>query len=411
MFWDKQEKREININDWQNIYNFQNGYENGISSGGLQESTYFSCIKIISESIAKCPFQVKQETDKGEFIAKDHYLYDMLRLRPNPYMTAVDVFKTYVALALHESISGLFIDRKGSKINGLYPVKVSNIIIDNIGLIKSTKNSKILYDFEGVNGETGSCFDKDILVLKGFTLDGINTKATRSLLRESLDTSIKSQNYLNTLFSNGLTNKMVVQLTSDIKEESELKKIQEKFGRVYSNNNRIFTVPAGYNVSALNLSLSDAQFAELRKMSKTDIAGSLGVPLSKLGEIIENAKSDEQDNLSFLTDTLQVIFTAIEQEADWKLLTETERKLGYKIRANTNVMLRLDASTQASVISAYVKAGVYSLNKAKDILGIEKLDKDVTLFPSGQVTLEQLMSNKLSYTKGNTMEEGDDIDT
>jgi HK97 family phage portal protein len=246
--------------------------------------------------------------------------------------------------------------------------------------------------------------------LRDFSIDGINTKATRNILSESLDTNIKSQNYLNRLFQNGLTNKVIVQLTSDIKEEGELGRVQDKFGRIYSNNNRIFTVPAGYNVSNLDLKLSDAQFAELRQMSKKDIAGAMGVPLSKLGELVENAKSDEQDNLSFLVDTLQVLFTQIEQEGDWKLLTAADRAKGYKIRANTNVMLRLDAKTQAEVITTYAKYGVYSLNKAKEIIGVEKLDKDVTTFPSGQVTLEQLLNNDVSYSKQKKEGGGDDTD-
>lgn len=401
MFWSKQEeKRENDVNDWKEIYSFEKGYENGVGSSGLQESTYFSCIKIISESIAKCPLQVKKETDKGEHIVTDHPLNNKLRLRPNPNMNAVDVFKTFVALAQHEGVAGLYINRIGNEIEGLYPIKITGITIDDVGLMKSDKRNKILYDFQGVDSEYGMCFEKDIILLKGFTLDGINTRATRTLLKESLDTSIKSQNYLNSLFGNGLTNKIVVQLASDLKDEGELRKIQSKFKRLYSNDKgRVFTVPAGYQVSPLNLNLSDAQFAELRQMSKKDIAGSMGVPLSKLGETVKNAKSEEQDNLSFLVDTLQIIFTAIEQECDWKLLTESDRKKGYKIRFNTNVILRMDSLTQANVLSAYVKNGIYSLNTAKEILGIELLEKDITTFPSGQVSLDQLLNNNLSYTK------------
>jgi len=414
MFWDSIEKRETTettVNDWSTVYSFENGYENAVGKhSGLNESTYFSCLKIISESIAKCPFQIRQETDKGEIVATNHYLYDILRLRPNPNMSAIDTFKTLVVLSKHYGIAGLYIDRVGSKVNDLYPVKITDITVDDVGLISSTKNNKILYSYQGVNGEYGSCFENDILVLRDFTLDGINSNATRNILSESLDTSIKSQGYLNKLFQNGLTNKIVVQLTSDIKEEKELKKVQEKFDRIYKSSNRTFTVPAGFNVSSLNLSLSDAQFAELRQMSKKDIAGSMGVPLSKLGETIENAKSDEQDNISFLGDTLQVIFTQIEQEADWKILSATDREKGFKIRANTSVMLRLDAKTQAEVVTSYTKNGVYSLNKAKEIVGVETLDKDVTTFPSGQVTLEQMMGNQVSYASGETKEDTAKID-
>ncbi|MBK1809145.1 phage portal protein [Clostridium sp. YIM B02505] len=393
------EKRDINVNDWQDIYSFEKGYDNSVFDRNMKNSTYFSCVKIKSEAIAKCTLQIKQETDKGEVLAKDHYLYDMLRLRPNSYMSAIDCYKTFVALAIHRGIAGLYINRKGSKIEGLYPVKLIGCTIDDVGIIRTNKNNAVYWDYESINGETGSCFDKDVIVLRDFTLDGINGKAVKNVLKDSLDTAIKSENYLNSLFSNGLTNKVVVQLTSDIKEESELKKVQSKFSRIYSNNGRVFTVPSGFNVSALNLSLVDSQFAELRFMSKKDMAAAMGVPLTKLGEAKDTAKSEEQDNLAFLTDTLQIIFEAIEQEMDWKLLTSTERKLGYKIRFNTNVMLRMDSLTQANVISTYVKDGIYSLNTAKEILGIEKLDKDVTTFPSGQITLEALMSGMASWQK------------
>jgi HK97 family phage portal protein len=394
------EKRDVNINDWQTIYGFEQGYDNSPFDRNMKNSTYFSCVKIKSEAIAKCTLQIKQETDKGEVLAKDHYLYDMLRLRPNPYMSAVDCYKTFVALAIHRGIAGLYISRKGSKIQGLYPVKLINCTIDDAGIISTSKNNAILWDFESVNGETGSCFDKDVIVLRDFTLDGINGKAVKSILKDSLDTAIKSENYLNSLFSNGLTNKVVVQLTSDIKEEAELKKVQAKFSRIYSNTGRVFTVPSGFNVSALNLSLADSQFAELRFMSKKDMAAAMGVPLTKLGETKENAKSEEQNNLDFLTDTLQIVFEATEQEMDWKLLTSTERSKGYKTRFNTNVMLRMDSLTQAEVIGKYVQNGVYDLDYARNILGVPLIGGEpVITLPSGQVLLKDLIAGNVSYQK------------
>ncbi|WP_236895420.1 phage portal protein [Clostridium beijerinckii] len=410
------EKREtISVNEWKTMYSSENGYDITPFDIEMKESTYFSCIKIISESIAKCTLQVKKETEKGEELAKDHYLYDKLRIRPNDYMSAIDCYKAFVALSKHWGHSGLFIDRQGSKINGLYPVKITNVTIDNSGLIKSIKGNKILWDFEGVEGEIGSCFDKDIIMLRDFTMDGIKGKANRSILSESLDSSLKSQNYLNKLFSNGLTNKIVVQLTSDIKEEKELKKVQEKFDRIYTNNGRVFTIPAGYNVQPMNLSLSDAQFTELRKLSKEEIASSFQVPLSKLGIMRDTAVSEEQDNIKFLTDCLLIIFEQIEQEMDWKLLTQTEREMGYKIRFNINVLLRTDSKTQSEVISTYVKNGVYDLDYARDILGVQKIGGELIItLPSGQVLLKDLINGNVSYQKGKqntTPKDGDNIDT
>lgn len=406
IIFDRLEKRNktVDINNWKDVYSIVNGYES--NENGLKESTYFRCLRMISESIAMCPLQIKKEDDKGEKVDKKHYLSDLLRLRPNPYMSAFDCMKTFVALAKHEGISGLYIDRyRSGKVSALYPVKITEITIDNAGLIKGKGKNNILYDFTSVGGEDGNCFDRDIIILRDFTLDGINTKATKKVLNQNLDTSIKSQKYLNTLFTNGLTNKVVVQLTSDVKEEKDLTKIQDKFNRIYSSNGKVFTVPAGFNISALNLSLADAQYEQLRRLSKEEIASMMGVPLTKLGFIKENAKSEEQDNLKFLQDTLLSIFVAIEQEGDYKLLTEIERRQGYKVRHNVNVLLRMDNKTQAEVITRYVRNGVYSLNMAKDILGIEKLDEDVTLFPSGQVTLEMLQKGRVSYSKGSKIDD------
>lgn len=396
-----EEKRAYDVNEWNDIYSTENGYDNTPYSLEMKESCYFSCIKIISESIAKCTLQVKQRTEKGEKTAEEHYLSDLLRLRPNQYMSAVDCFKTFVALSKHEGISALYIDRKGTEVNALYPVKINGITVDDAGLIKGTAQNKILYDYIGVESEYGSALDKDLIILRDFTLDGINAKATRSIMKESIDSSLKSQSYLNNLFTNGLTNRIVVQLTSDLKDEKDLKKIQSKFSRIYSNSGKIFTVPAGYNVSPLNLSLADAQFEQLRKLSKEEIAMGMQVPLSKLGIVRDTAISEEQDNIKFLTDCLMVIFTGIEQEMNWKLLTQVERSQGYKIKFNEKTMLRMDAKTQAEVISKYVFNGIYDLDHAKDLLGVERIggEKIITL-PSGQILLKDLLNGNASYQNG-----------
>ncbi len=87
---------------------------------------------------------------------------------------------------------------------------------------------------------------------------------------------------------------------------------------------------------------------------------------------------------------------------DWKLLTDIERKQGYKIRFNVKVLLRTDSLTQANIVNSYVKNGVYDLDKAREILGIEKLGGDpIITLPSGQVLLKDLLAGRVSYLKNN----------
>lgn len=360
------------------------------------DSTYSKCINLFAENIAKLPIVTKVKTEKGDIDADNFYLYEKLRLRPNASMNAFECIKALVAMTKHYGSAGLYIDRDNKGlVKALYPVRINQFIVDNTGLINSTKNNKVLVEFT-CGDVSGSCFEKDIIILRDNSINGINFRKTRSYIRDSIDTNVKAQKYQSQLFSNGLTNKVVVQLTSDIKEDKELRKVQAKFDRMYSNNGRVFTVPAGYNVSAMNLSLADSQFAELKIIGKQDITSAIGVPYS----LIEKGSLTEEETIAFLSNAIIPIITALEQEMDWKLLTPTERKQGYKIRFNVNAMLRTSPEKQSIILDRYVKDGIYTINDCKRILGVPLVEGgDIVTLPSGQITLENLINGNATWQK------------
>ncbi|EOU1917965.1 phage portal protein, partial [Clostridium perfringens] len=282
----------------------------------------------------------------------------------------------------------------------LYPAKVESIIIDNLGLIKTLKKNATLYNIT-VCGSNFDVKEEDLCLYKsGITFDGLNTKSNKSLLTNIINTNIKSSNYLSNLFDSGLTNKAVIQLTSDIKDTKELKKIQDKFERLFSlNNNRIFPIPAGYNISTLNLSLADAQFEQLRKLSRREIANCFGLSPAQINDLSDsNNNNMEMQNLGFLADTLLIKFQQIEQELDWKYLSSKDRENGFKCRFNQSVMLRTDAKTQAEIICKYLQNGAYSINDARRKLGERLIDGgDTVLVPSGYYDLKYL--NEITLKK------------
>lgn len=370
---------------------------------GSSDSTYLKCIDLYAENVAKLPIVTKINSKNGEVEADNFYLYELLRLRPNPHMNAFETIKSLVVMLKHYGCSGLYIDydTKGL-VKALYPVKIDNIIVDNAGLINSTKANKVLVEFTCGNN-SGTCFDDKIIILKDNSINGIQFKSTKTLVKDIIDTNVKAQRYQTDLFANGLTNKAVVQLTSDIKDEKDLKKLQEKFNRLYSSKGRIFTIPAGFNITPLNLSLADSQFAELKIIGKKEISSAIGVPYS----LIEKGTLNEEETISLLNNIIPVI-TALEQEFDWKLLTSRDRKKGYKIRFNVNAMLRTTPVQQSTIIDRYLRNGAYTLNDAKRILGVPLVNGgDVVTLPSGQITLENLMNGNATWQKNSTMEGGD----
>ena len=391
MFLDKIEKRST-VSGETNWTSWAKGEDDYTES----DSTYYKCINLFAENVAKLPIITKIATDMGDVDANKFYLYEKLRLRPNDSMSAFETIKALVLMTKHYGSAGLYIDRDSKGVvKGLYPVKINGFTIDDVGLIKSTKKNKVLVDFTCVDVQ-GTCFEKDIIILRDNSINGVDYKRTRSYIRDSINTNIKAQKYQSQLFANGLTNKMVVQYASDIKDEKEIKKTQAKFDRLYSSNGRVFTVPAGYNVSAMNLSLADSQFAELKIIGKQDITSAIGVPYS----LLEKGSLTEEETIAFLSNAIIPIITALEQEMDWKLLTKADREKGYKIRFNVNAMLRTSPLIQSQIIDTYLKDGAYTPNDAKRILGVPLVKGgDTVLLPSGQITLESLINGKATWQK------------
>ena len=62
-----------------------------ISGEKLTSATYYACMQIRCNAIAKLPLKLMQHTKKkGDIQAVEHSLYNLLRYRPNPYTNAHD---------------------------------------------------------------------------------------------------------------------------------------------------------------------------------------------------------------------------------------------------------------------------------------------------------------------------------
>ncbi len=395
MFWDKKQENRMTYSDLSQYSWSTNLGATSIGDIELKERVYHLCVKILSESVAKLPCELMLKTSEGSTEAEQHYLYDLIKTRPNPFMSGIDFFKCLEANRQHYGESAAFIARDNkNKITGLYPIKITKMVIDNIGLLKSTKQNPILvYYTAGASSQEYTCLYSDIIHLKGFTFDGITSLSVRDNLQSTLQTNKLTQDYQADVFSNGGCSKIALQMMlSDIKDPKEISKIQEKFNTLFSSKGRIFTIPAGYQATALNVSLADNQFMELKKLNARDIASVFGVPSYLLGDFEGyNNNSIEQASLSYLVNTLQILLQSIETELNYKLLTAKERQQGYYFEFDETVLLRTDAKTQSEIINSYIQNSVLTPNEGRLRLGMPKNpDGDDLIANSGVLKLKDL---------------------
>ena len=63
------------------------GIKRNKNKGAMAEVTYFTCLKMMSETIAKMPWKYYQRTDEGIEEPEPTDTARLLKTRPNPFMT------------------------------------------------------------------------------------------------------------------------------------------------------------------------------------------------------------------------------------------------------------------------------------------------------------------------------------
>ena len=361
------------------------------------EIVYFICLKVLSESVGKLSIHLKDGEGVKQNSGDLNYL---LKVRPNPYMSPTD-FKALMEFNRnHYGNAYALIEMKGSKRVALHPLDPSKIkiIIDDEQILKYDAT----YIYEYTNGYKKYFFkDREIIHLKGgLSRDGIVGKSIAEELAGTIEGSLEAQKYLNALYARGLTANAILQYTGDLNKDlkKELVKTITDFVKDKESGN-IVPIPFGMELKPLDIKLTDAQFFELRKFTGLQIAAAFGLKPNHLNNYDKSSYANsEMQNLTFLIDTLLFILKKYEEEFDYKLLFENEIEKGIHTEFNVATILRGDLKSQAEAITKYVSGGIYSVNEARNYIGVPKIeDGDVVMVNGTYVPLSQIGK---AYGKG-----------
>ncbi len=350
----------------------------------LKDSTYITCVSFIADNISKLRLEVLEKTARGEKLPTEHKWNFALNIRSNNCMTPTEAIRTLITLGEVDGISALYIDKKRKQ---LIPVKINSMIVDNVGLVDSAKNNPIMYTISSF-GAVKECLDRDLVIYKGsgLTLDGAHNKSVSSLLGSTIGSLTKGNNYVLKSYEKGLTGKIVLQLTSDIKDRTELAKIQNKFATLYNAESKILALPAGYQMQNLATTLKDSDFSEIRKLSKREICSAFHLPSSIIGDYEGiNGSNSEQIHLQIYADCLQPKLKGLQEELSYKLLTAEELNK-FCIEFDESDIYKLDMKTRVDILTGL---------KDKSILTTDDIRIDL-----GYKALDSKYSAELTYTSG-----------
>jgi phage portal protein, HK97 family len=386
-----------------NSMNFGEFFGINVSSD-LSEVTYFTCLKVLSESVGKLSLHLK-DNDNNKIL--NHEALQKLKFSPNPFMTSTPMMTLMEMWRNHHGNAYAYLsyDNRGYLV-GIYPLHPQKvrIWIDNAKIFSGKEDLYYEYNKDGKI----YLFKKDeILHLKGgLSKDGIVGMSVRETLATTLNGTKASQKYLNNLYDRGLTSKAILRYTGDLNKDLQKKMLEaiEEFISTENNPTGILPLPPGMDIVPLDLKLTDSQFFELKKYNALQIAAAFGVKPNHLNDYDKSSYANsEMQNLTFYIDTLLYILTLYEEEFNLKLLTESERLKGLHFEFNVASILKGDLKTQAECLTKYVQSGIYTINEARKKAGLTAIDGgDVIVMNGSYVPLEKL---GIAYEKGGAKSE------
>lgn len=386
----------------------------GIQPGNkaINEVTYFTCLKMLSETMGKLPLKYYKSEGDGRIRADPDSGALLLMNRPNPVMSPSTFWATVEANCQHWGNAFVWVQtefvssgRYGGnyKIVSYWPMQsnYTNVIMDNAGIFGNA--GKLYYRYcDPKSGKTYTFSQDNVMHFKTWcSFDGILGCSVQDILKTTVSGLGESQNYLNNLYTQGLTASMALQYTGDLdkKLRNALEKEYNELLTGARNAGKVVAVPVGMTLQPLNIKLTDAQFYELKKYTALQIAGAFGIKPNQINDYEKSSYANsETQQLAFLVDTMLYRLTQYEQEINFKALTERQRADGYFFKFNEKVILRTDSKSQMENLTKAVNNGIYTPNEARNLIDMpSEVGGDILIVNGNYVPLTQVGA---AYKKG-----------
>lgn len=362
----------------------------------INEITYYTCLKLLSETIGKLPLKYYQQTDDGRVRADPTEATLKLTMRPNDYMTPTTFWTTVEYNCQEYGNAYVWIrriktsDKYGGsyKIIDMWPMQSSNVqvMIDDAGVFGT--RGKLWYKYTDKRTSKDYMFKSDdVLHIKTwFSPDGILGRSVRDILKYSVDGALEAQTYVDNLYKNGLTASMILQYTGEM-NEAHRQALKKKFSAALSgskNAGKIVPVPLGLTLTPVKMSLADAQFSDLKKYTALQIAGAFGVKPDQINSYDKSSyASSEAQQLAFLVDTVSYRLKMYEEEINAKILSPFEQRKSFFYKFNEKALLRTNTETQMQALTKAVNNGIYTPNEAREYLDLPAAEGGDVLIVNG----------------------------
>lgn len=357
---------------------------------GMQLSAVWSCINLLSETMATLPLVIYEVKRNGDKIpARDTRLWQVLH-NPNQIMTAHDF---WLCMSLNRFLTGnayALIHRDGTgALIGLTPLASASgqmevAVLDGQVIYQYKKDGKYTY------------FTSDqILHWKGVG-NGVVGFSTFDYMRATTNEMKNAQKNASALYGNG--NQLTGIVTVDrVVKGQQLIELRNRFRELgaFNGDSWINFLPADMKYQQVAMSAADAQLLETRQFGVEEIGRWFGVPAALINSSSgTSGASIEQIVESFYRSTIHPLCCSVEQAIMQRVFTAAERAK-YVAEFKMSALLRASVSSRYDSYSKALQNGFMTRNEVRKLEnlppvdGADQLTAQSNLWPVNQLGEQQ----------------------
>lgn len=349
-------------------------------------SAVWSCVRLISNSIATLPSNFHVRDSNGDSTIASNIQGQTVIKNPNQFMTPF-VFKfTMMSCKLLHGNGYAFIKRD----NNLNPIELIPIHPNRIEV--KVEDGIINYYLDEAKEPINS---RDILHFKGITTDGITGLSTIKAEAQNLGLALSSQNEAKQFFEKGSKIDGFVSYPNKFAPEAKVK-AEEALTKKVSGSEPTTKIPIfdnGAKFVQVGVNPSEALWLEYMGYGVEDIARIFGAPPHKIGALRQSTNNNiEQQSMDYVNDCLLPHAKEFEEELDRKLLSPSQKK-DHFFKFNFNGLLRGDSQARAALYNSLFQNGGITPNQ------ICKLE-DLPTFEGGDEHYIQLNMISVKNSEG-----------
>lgn len=326
-------------------------------------STYYECIRVISEDVAKLPLKTYRRLPRGKQVDPRHQRYRILHDAPNNYQSSFTFRETLTSWAL--GWGGGFAEiawLPGDIVEGLYPIHPSRV-----GIFVNPDFS-LQYVIRNNDGTVHGIPAWRMLHIHGLGPDGRVGYSVCRVACESLGLGLAMQKFGASFFGNGAALTGILEHPSHFRDEEKLNRLRKQWSEMYQGAGKACKTAIledGMKFSKISVPPEEAQFLESRQFQLEEICRWFRVPPHKVQHLLRATFSNiEHQSIEYSGDTMLPWTSRWEQEIQRKLFVGDENHFA---EFKYNALLRTDQTTRGQFYRVMVELGALSPNEVREL--------------------------------------------